>query len=152
MLHQHDTAIKYLLSSTCLLCIRESSIISTMLLVPAEAVTMCWAEDWHKGFVPNNIQTLAAVIWKSSFHIWSGANVLISLLLIFRQLKNKELFWIEKSHLPFCSTILVFITRTFGVFNPDNSKLQGHQPRLKCSMLLSGKDVVKRYAQWRMYS
>lgn len=67
MLHQHDTAMKYLLSWTCLLCIRESSIISTMFPVPAEAITMCWTEDWHKSFVPNNIQTLAAVIWKMEF-------------------------------------------------------------------------------------
>lgn len=46
--------------------------------------------------------------------------------------------WTEKSHLSFCSTVLVYITRMFGVFDPDRLKLQGHHPRLKCSMVLSG--------------
>lgn len=46
--------------------------------------------------------------------------------------------WTEKSHLSFCSTVLVYVTKMFGVFDPDRLKLQGHHPRLKCSMVLSG--------------
>lgn len=114
----------------------EPPVIPTMKLVLTEAVTMCWTKDWHKfqiTFSSHHMQEFISHL-EQMFWFHSGR--------FQDSWKTKSFFWIEKSHFPFCSTILVYITRTFGVFDPDNSKLRGHQPRLKCSMLLSGKKML----------
>lgn len=78
----------------------------------------------------------------SSRHMQDGANFTFDLKQIFwfyccwfQKAEKKIMFWLEKSHLPFCSTVVVHKT---GTFDRDNSKLQGHLPRLKCSVLLCG--------------
>lgn len=53
-----------------------------------------------------------------------------------RQRNTTSCFNVKSPVFPFCSTIPVSITRMFGMFDPNNSKLQGHQLRLKHEMLL----------------
>lgn len=56
-LNNHDLTLR----------LNYKQIVPAEYIYTTEAITICWTEDWHKCFVPNNILTSADIICKINF-------------------------------------------------------------------------------------